>query len=174
MISKIKKLILERRIKRYNPDLTLIKVEKADVIGINNLRIGNGCRIGPGCVFNAKGGLEIGQNVIFAPNVVIWTQNHNYYCAKKLPYDSKIINKKVKIGDNCWIGEGVKIAPGVSVGEGAIIAIGSVLLRDVPPLAVVTGNPGSVVKIRDDKEHYYSLNKDSDSYLRSKLEGETH
>lgn len=42
------------------------------------------------------------------------------------------------------------------IGEGAIIQAGSVVVKDVPPLAIVGGNPARVFKWRD-KAHYYEL-----------------
>lgn len=54
----------------------------------------------------------------------------------------------VKIGNDCWIGEGVIILPGVSIGNGVILGAGSVVRRDVPDWAVVIGNPAEVVKYR--------------------------
>lgn len=54
----------------------------------------------------------------------------------------------VKIGNDCWIGEGVIILPGVSIGNGVILGARSVVRRDVPDWAVVIGNPAEVVKYR--------------------------
>lgn len=52
------------------------------------------------------------------------------------------------IGHDVWIGHGAMILPGVCVGDGAIIGAGAVVARDVPPYAVVTGNPARVVRMR--------------------------
>lgn len=51
----------------------------------------------------------------------------------------------VKIGDNVWIGEGSAILKGVSVGEGAVIGTKSVVTRNIPPFAIVAGNPATVI-----------------------------
>lgn len=53
-----------------------------------------------------------------------------------------------RIGDGAWIGMRAIIMPGITIGEGAIIAAGSVVTRDVPPYAVVGGNPAKVIKSR--------------------------
>jgi acetyltransferase-like isoleucine patch superfamily enzyme len=50
------------------------------------------------------------------------------------------------IGDHVWIGVAAKILKGVSVGDGAIIAAGAIVTRDVPPGALVAGNPARVVR----------------------------
>lgn len=86
---------------------------------------------------------------------MIITENHNYE-GEKLPYDTTYIRKNVTIGDCVWVGSRVIIMGGVSIGEGAIIAAGSVVTKDVPPLAIVGGNPAKLIKYRD-AEHYYRL-----------------
>jgi hypothetical protein len=47
-----------------------------------------------------------------------------------------------------WIGANVTLAMGVRIGTGAIVASGAVVTGDVPPYAVVAGNPGTVRKMR--------------------------
>lgn len=58
----------------------------------------------------------------------------------------------VHIGNDVWIGHGVMILSGVHIGDGAVIAAKAVVTRDVPPYAVVAGNPAAVVKNRFDLE----------------------
>jgi virginiamycin A acetyltransferase len=52
------------------------------------------------------------------------------------------------IGNDVWIGREAVIMPGVTVGDGAIIGTRAQVARDVPPYAIVVGNPGRVVKMR--------------------------
>ncbi|MEN5083338.1 CatB-related O-acetyltransferase [Bosea sp. TWI1241] len=52
------------------------------------------------------------------------------------------------IGNDVWIGREAVIMPGVTIGDGAIIGTRAQVARDVPPYAVVVGNPGRVVKLR--------------------------
>lgn len=52
------------------------------------------------------------------------------------------------IGNDVWIGHGAQICAGVTIGDGAIIAAGAVVSRDVPPYAVVAGNPAIIKKYR--------------------------
>jgi virginiamycin A acetyltransferase len=54
------------------------------------------------------------------------------------------------IGNDVWIGRDAVIMPGVTVGDGAIIGAHAVVAKDVPPYAVVVGNPGRVIKKRFD------------------------
>ncbi|WP_407066406.1 CatB-related O-acetyltransferase [Jannaschia seohaensis] len=54
------------------------------------------------------------------------------------------------IGPDVWIGDHATIMPGVTIGAGAIVAAMSVVTRDVPPYAIVAGNPARVVRTRFD------------------------
>lgn len=54
------------------------------------------------------------------------------------------------IGNDVWIGRDAVIMPGVTVGDGAIIGAHAVVAKDVPPYAVVVGNPGIVKHLRFD------------------------
>ncbi|CAE6831016.1 CatB-related O-acetyltransferase [Xanthomonas arboricola pv. corylina] len=53
-----------------------------------------------------------------------------------------------RIGNDVWIGHGATVLSGVTVGDGAIIGAQAVVARDVPPYAVVGGNPAKVVRHR--------------------------
>lgn len=56
------------------------------------------------------------------------------------------------IGADVWIGTEAMILPGVTIGPGAIIAARSVVTADVPPFAVVAGNPARIVRHRFDDD----------------------
>lgn len=58
----------------------------------------------------------------------------------------------VVIGNDVWISTGVTILAGVTVGDGAVLAANTVVSRDVPPYAIVAGNPGKVVRWRFDED----------------------
>ncbi|MGB1091556.1 MAG: CatB-related O-acetyltransferase, partial [Oceanobacter sp.] len=55
-----------------------------------------------------------------------------------------------RIGNDVWIGYDATIMPGVTIGDGAIVASKSVVTSDVPPYAVVGGNPATVIRHRFD------------------------
>jgi len=57
----------------------------------------------------------------------------------------------IVIGNDVWIGHRAYIRPGVTIGTGAIVGAYAVVSRDVPPYAVVVGNPGRVVRYRFDE-----------------------
>lgn len=54
------------------------------------------------------------------------------------------------VGNDVWFGYDSMVKNGVTIGDGAIIAAKAVVVKDVPPYAIVAGNPGRVVKMRFD------------------------
>jgi len=60
-----------------------------------------------------------------------------------LPYKGDTI-----VGNDVWLGYDALVMPGVTIGHGAIIASRSVVVGDVPPYAIVGGNPAAVIKQR--------------------------
>lgn len=67
----------------------------------------------------------------------------------------------LEIGSDVWLGHNSIISSGVaSIGHGAVIGAGAVVFKDVPPYAVVVGNPGRVVRHRFDPETIAALLKE--------------
>lgn len=54
----------------------------------------------------------------------------------------------VTIGHDVWLGHGAIVLAGRTIGTGAAIGAGTVVTRDVPPFAIVIGNPGRVLRMR--------------------------
>jgi virginiamycin A acetyltransferase len=52
------------------------------------------------------------------------------------------------VGHDLWLGCRALVLPGVTIGDGAVVAAASVVAGDVPPYAVVAGNPARVVRRR--------------------------
>ena len=106
------------------------------------------------------GGGDVRINNYFHSGVecMIITSIHNYE-GGQIPYDHTVINKNVTIGDCVWFGNRVTVVGNINIGEGAIIAAGAVVTKDVPPLAIVGGNPAKVIKYRN-ADHYYKLKKE--------------
>lgn len=57
-------------------------------------------------------------------------------------------SKETIIGNDVWIGEHSTIKRGIKIGDGAIVAANSLVVKDVPPYAIVGGNPAQVIKYR--------------------------
>lgn len=53
------------------------------------------------------------------------------------------------IGNEVIISVGAKLIGGISVGDGAIIGAGAIVVHDVPPRAVVAGNPARILRYRN-------------------------
>jgi acetyltransferase-like isoleucine patch superfamily enzyme len=115
--------------------------------------IGDWTKIYGGTLINSMGGLHIGNHVGIGYGCLILTFIHNYRKSDAIPFDNRVTLKPVIIRDFAWIGWDVKIMPGVEIGEGAIVSMGSVVAKNVPPLAIVMGNPAEVIGYRS-AEHF--------------------
>lgn len=99
--------------------------------------------------------IYIGDNVMFAPNVVVATAGHPIL--PELRERVAQFNIPVRIGSNVWIGASSVILPGVTIGDNTVIGAGSVVTRDIPANVVAVGNPCRVLReISDhDREYYF-------------------
>ncbi len=88
--------------------------------------------------------VTIGNNVLIAPNVGIYTVGHPVVVEQRNTHLEYAY--PVTIGDNVWIGGGVSILPGVTIGSGSVIGAGSVVTHDIPPNVVACGNPCRVLR----------------------------
>ncbi|MGE6220117.1 acyltransferase [Nubsella zeaxanthinifaciens] len=102
-----------------------------------------------GTFIDCSGGVEIGRYFHTGRGLTIFSTNHNYNSNISIPYDEHEIIRPVKIGDFVWCGANVTIVPGVEVGEGVVIGSGAVVTQNIPPYAVIGGNPAKVIKYRD-------------------------
>lgn len=57
-------------------------------------------------------------------------------------------NDWVTVGPDVWIGHGGVVLAGNNVGSGAVVAAGAIVTKDVPPYAIVAGNPARVIRMR--------------------------
>jgi maltose O-acetyltransferase len=134
------------------------------------IRFGSHIYVGPEARFYADGGIRIGDNVSFSPRVTIYSSNHLVAGAGWLPYGPVSEKGEVRVGANVWIGAQAILLPGVRIGEGAVVAAGSVVARDVPPLAMAAGNPAVVRRYRDPRE-YRRLVAEGKLFLKAEAEG---
>ena len=88
-------------------------------------------------------GLRVGDNVFIGPNATF--TNDRYPRSKQYP-DSF---PQTVIEHHASIGAGAVILPGVTIGHHAMVGAGAVVTRDVPPCALVLGNPARVVRMLD-------------------------
>jgi virginiamycin A acetyltransferase len=72
---------------------------------------------------------------------------------------NRIRRGQIVIQNDCWIANGVTIMSGVTVHNGAIIGAESVVTKDVPPYAIVGGNPAKVIKYRLDEQQIQYLQR---------------
>ncbi|AIQ54434.1 hypothetical protein R70331_24870 [Paenibacillus sp. FSL R7-0331] len=111
------------------------------------IKIGNKSGIGEYC--EIYGTCYIGNNVLMAPECIIYTRNHNYKKKELIILNQGVeIEKPVVIGDDVWIGRRAMIMPGCHIGNGAVIAAGSIVTKNVPEYALVGGNPAKIIKYR--------------------------
>lgn len=92
-----------------------------------------------GCVILDCNTVHIGQDVMLAPYVQIYTAYHP--TEPNLRLADLEYAAPVKIGDNVWIGGGAIICPGVTIGNNTTIGAGSVVVKDIPANVVAVGNP---------------------------------
>jgi acetyltransferase-like isoleucine patch superfamily enzyme len=120
----------------------------SSVVPWQNITKGNRCAPGmmQGCYIQATNGINFGDNVLIAPNVVIISANHDVD-----DYNEHSIARPIQIGDNVWIGANAVILPGVQIGSNVVIGAGSVVTNDIPSNVIAAGNP---CKVLSDKQPY--------------------
>ena len=110
-----------------------------------NIFIGKNFYANHGLVILDGGKVEVGDNVFIGPNCGIYTATHPIVDIesrnKGLEY-----TKKIKIGNNVWLGGNVVILPGITIGDNVTIGAGSVITKDIPSNVTAVGNPCKVIK----------------------------
>ena len=103
------------------------------------------------------GGIEIGDNVLFGPRVSIYTARHAFDAKERGA--GACFAKKVKIGNNVWVGGGAHMDHGITIGDNTVIGAGSVITRDIPANVVAAGAPCRVIReiTEADKSDYFNV-----------------
>lgn len=104
-----------------------------------NIRLGAGVFLNFNCVILDVVEVVIGDGAQIGPAVQILTADHPRDPAERAA--GLEWGRPIRIGRNVWIGGGAIVLPGVTVGDDAVIGAGSVVTRDIPPQAIVVGNP---------------------------------
>jgi len=109
-----------------------------------NIHLGDRSFINFDCTMLDCRRIDIGEEVLIAPGVHIYTATHPVDAATRRARLE--LAKPVAIGDGCWLGGGVIVCPGVTIGENTVVGAGSVVTRDLPANVVAAGNPCRVVR----------------------------
>ena len=120
------------------------------------------------CVMLDVGKITIGDNVMFGPNVGIYTAGHPIHPeSRNSAFEYGI---PVTIGDNVWIGGSCCVLPGVKIGNNVVIGAGSVVTKDIPDNVCAAGNPCRVIReITDADKPYYFKDRKFDEEAWAKI-----
>ena len=150
-------------LKRIAPDVTLGKdVKIYDFVNLYGCTIGDGSQIGT--FVEIQRGATIGARVkvqshtficegvtiedeVFIGHGVMFT-NDAYPFSVLRPEDPPVVLQKTLVKRMAAIGSNATILGNVVIGEHAIVGAGAVVTRDVPPWAIVVGNPARLLRIR--------------------------
>jgi len=123
------------------------------IYSFNSIEVGDDVFIGPSANLSAtETKIQLGNKIMFGPNVTIMAGDHNTTRLGEYMYDVKVKlpenDLPVVIQDDVWIGANVVILKGVTIGRGSIVAAGAVVTRSVPPYSISAGIPAKVIKKR--------------------------
>lgn len=113
-----------------------------------SITIGNHVGFAQNAFISVRGDVVIGDDCIFGPNVSIHAENHIFTGRESPIRQQGATREGVKIGRDCWVGNGVVVLDGVEIGEGCVIAANAVVTKSVPAYSVVAGIPAKVIKER--------------------------
>lgn len=120
-----------------------------------NISVGENFYTNYNCTILDCAKVTIGDNVMFAPNVSLFTAGHPVHFEPRnagLEYAFPIT-----IGNNVWIGGGVIINPDITIGDNVVIGSGSVVTKNIPCNSIAVGNPCKVIReiTEEDKQYYF-------------------
>lgn len=137
---------LHMRIRVYDP--RHITIGQDTIIGEKTTLDGRKQLVG------SKGGLDIGNHVDIASEVMIWTSEHDIQDPTM-----KTIEEKVIIEDYVFIGPRAIILPGVTIKKGAVVAAGAIVTTDVKENSIVAGIPAKEIGTRKLDHYSYKLGR---------------
>tara|TARA_B100001057_G_C22832911_1_gene944115 strand:+ start:1456 stop:2106 length:651 start_codon:yes stop_codon:yes gene_type:complete len=128
--------------------ITLFSKFKITALFNSRISIGNNVSFNGTSISCRTTKIDIGDNTIIAPNVVIIDSDFHSLS----PFEAREDNhdyeadKPVFIGRNVWIGMNSIILKGVSIGDNTVIAAGSIVTKNMPSNIVVAGNPAEKIR----------------------------
>ena len=122
-------------------------------VPFKHIWLGDDVYIGPRALcYCTNSKIVIMGKVTIGPSLTIMGGDHNYRTIGKFIIDELTKmpedDQDVVIEPDVWIGCNVTILKGVTIHHGAIVAAGSVVTKDIPPYAIVGGNPAKIIKSR--------------------------
>lgn len=114
-----------------------------------NLVLGDDVDLAFGVLIESSGGVTIGDRALIGFGTKIFSRNHIVPLQRGPIFHAGHTNQPVTIEHDAWLGANVIVLPGRTIGEGAVVGAGSVVTKDVPPFAVVGGNPAKLIKMRE-------------------------
>ena len=116
-------------------------------LGVN---LGPNAGIGYGIYLDVGGlkRLSIGENFLIGAEslILLHRRDMRQYFQGMNAHDIPMKEYYTKIGDNVQIGMRAMIMPGVTIGDGAVIGANAIVTKDVPPYAIVAGQPAKIIK----------------------------
>ncbi|HAS61139.1 MAG TPA: maltose acetyltransferase [Vibrio sp.] len=111
----------------------------------SNIKLGQNFCANFNCVILDVAEVTIGSNVLFGPNVQLYTAGHPLDVKSRVE-EGVEFGKPITIGDNAWLGGGVIVCPGITIGKNTVIGAGSVVTKDIADNVVAAGNPCRVIR----------------------------
>jgi virginiamycin A acetyltransferase len=119
----------------------------------DKLIIGKFCMIASGVEFIMNGANHLTESISAYPFAIFGADWASAMVGKEYPHKGDTV-----VGNDVWIGYQATVMAGVKIGDGAIIAAKSVVTKDVPPYAIVGGNPAQIIRKRfSDSQIQYLL-----------------
>jgi len=141
---------VSKRVARCGKNLTVLAGTRFR--SIENLQIGDNVSIGYDNFIQSRGGVTIGNDVMTAPGVKIWSVNHNVHDPDVLIRCQPETKAEVVIGNDVFIAANSFILPGVTLPEGVVVTAGSVVgIKAYKPYSIIAGNPARTIGFRGGK-----------------------
>ena len=152
----------------YSADV--IYIERGARFGDGSkIRLGHRSNLGIDC--RLHGPVDIGDDVMMAPGVVIYGSAHGTNVDRPMWEQSYPPERRVTIKNDVWIGTRAIILPGVTIGSHAIIGAGAIISRDVKDGECVVGSVGRVIRVRDVSPEVRALYPKSDALNSLRADG---